>query len=61
MALDKSNPEALHDIGQSKEKMVADSFVNPGTSAAPLVNADQMTRATIKGNGADILKANLVK
>lgn len=55
------NPEALHDVGQGKEKMVSDSFVNPGTPASPLVSYAQMTQATIKGNGADILKANLIK
>lgn len=59
--LDKGNPEALHDIGQSREKMVADNFVNPGTPEAALVNRDQMTQATIKGNGADVLKANIIK
>lgn len=59
--LEKGNPEALHDIGQSTEKMVADNFVNPGTPAAPLVTRDQMTQATIRGNGADVLKANIIK
>ena len=59
--LDKGNPEALHDIGQSKAPMVGEKFVNPGTPDAPLVNREQMTQATIKGNGADILKANLIK
>lgn len=58
---DKGNPEALHDLGQSKEKMVKDNFVNPGTPDAPLVTRDQMSSGTIKGNGADILKANLIK
>lgn len=55
------NPEALHDVGQSKEKKVQDTFVNPGTPAAPLVTREQMTQATIKGNGADVLKANIIK
>lgn len=55
------NPEALHDVGQSKEKMVGDGFVNPGTPASPLVTREQMTQATIKGNGAEILKGNLIK
>ena len=59
--LDKGNPEALHDIGQSKEKMVSDNFVNPGTPESPLVTRDQMTQATIKGNGADVLRANIIK
>ena len=59
--LDKGNPEALHDICQSKEKMVSDNFVNPGTPESPLVTRDQMTQATIKGNGADVLKANIIK
>lgn len=59
--LDKGNPEALHDIGQGKEKMVGDKFVNPGTPASPLVSREQMTQATIRGNGANILKANLIK
>lgn len=61
MALEKGNPEALHDISQSKEKMVADTFVNPGTPEAALVTREQMTKATIKGNGADVLKANIIK
>lgn len=55
------SPEALHDVGQSKEKMVSDNFVNPGTPASPLVSRESMTQATIKGNGADILKANIIK
>lgn len=55
------NPEALHDVGQSKQKLVSDGFVNPGTPAAALVSRDQMTQATIRGNGADILKANIIK
>lgn len=59
--LTSGNPEALHDIGQGTEKMVADNFVNPGTPASPLVSRDQMTQATIKGNGADVLKANIIK
>lgn len=59
--MDKSNPEALHDVGQGKEKMVSDNFVNPGTPDAALVNRDQMTQATIKGNGSDVLKKNIIK
>ena len=59
--LSKGNPEALHDISASKEKMVNDNFVNPGTPESPLVSRDQMTQATIKGNGADVLKANIIK
>lgn len=59
--LDKGNPEALHDICQSTEKAVMDGFVNPGTPADPLVTREQMTQATIKGNGADVLKANIIK
>lgn len=55
------NPEALHDVGQTKEKLVKDNFVNPGTPDQPLVNREQMTQATIKGNGADVLKANIIK
>lgn len=59
--LGNQNPEALHDLGQSKEKKVSDNFVNPGTPGSPLVQRDQMTQATIKGNGADVLKANIIK
>lgn len=58
---EKANPEALHDIGQDKSKKVADSFVNPGTPSSPLATRDQMTQATVKGNGSDILKANIIK
>lgn len=58
---DKGNPEALHDIGQDKGMQVNAKFVNPGTPASPLVSRDNMTQATIKGNGSDILKANLIK
>lgn len=57
----EGNPEALHDIGQGTSKMVADTFVNPGTPSAALVSRDQMTQATIKGSGADVLKANIIK
>lgn len=55
------SPEALHDVGQDKSKKVSDNFVNPGTPESALVSRDQMTQATIKGNGADVLKANLIK
>lgn len=55
------NPESLHDVGQGKEKLVADTFVNPGTPASPLVTREQMTQATIKGSGAEMLKGNLIK
>ena len=55
------NPEALHDVGQTKEKMVMDNFVNPGTPDSPLVTREQMTQATIKGNGSDALKSNIIK
>lgn len=61
MTVQTGNPEALHDIGQSKEKMVKDTFVNPGTPDSPLVSREQMTQATIKGSGADVLKANIIK
>lgn len=59
--MDRNNPEALHDVGQSKEKMVADNFVNPGTPSAPLVTREQMTQATIKGNGGEVMRGNLIK
>ena len=55
------NPEALHDVGQSKEKVVGDNFVNPGTPASPLVSREQMTQATVKGNGAEVLRNNIIK
>lgn len=61
MALDKGNPEALHDIGQSTEKMVKDNFVNPGIPESPLVTRDQMTQATIKGKSSDTLRTNIIK
>jgi hypothetical protein len=60
-AIDKTNPEALHDIGQDKSVKVGAEFVNPGTPSAPLVSREQMTQATIKGNGTEILKANMIK
>lgn len=59
--MDRNNPEALHDVGQSKEKMVADNFVNPGTPASPLVSREQMTQATIRGNGSEVMRGNLIK
>jgi hypothetical protein len=55
------NPEALHDVCQDTGKKVGDGFVNPGTPASPLVTREQMTQATIKGSGADVLKANIIK
>lgn len=61
MANFQENPEALHDVGVSTEKKVSDNFVNPGTPSSPLVSREQMTQATIKGNGADVLKANIIK
>lgn len=55
------NPEALHDVGQNTSMQVNPAFVNPGTPASPLVTADQMTKATISGNGSEVLRANLIK
>ena len=55
------DPEALHDIGQSTQKMVSDNFVNPGTPEKALVSRDQMTQATIRGNGSDMLKSGIIK
>lgn len=55
------NPESLHDISRNTTKAVADNFVNPGTPSAALVTREQMTQATIKGDGADIMKANIIK
>jgi hypothetical protein len=59
--LDPKNPEALHDIGQNKGMQVDEKFVNPGTPSAPLVSREQMTQATVKGNGNNVLKDNLIK
>lgn len=59
--LDPKNPEALHDIGQNKGMQVGEEFVNPGTPSAPLVSREQMTQATVKGNGNNVLKDNLIK
>lgn len=59
--LDKGNPEALHDIGQNLGKQVSDKFVNPGTPEAPLVSREQMTQATIRGNGSEILRTSIIK
>lgn len=61
MALDKQNPEALHDVGQGTEKLVNDAFVNPGTPAEPLVTREQMTQATIKGSGSEVLRKGVIK
>lgn len=55
------NPEALHDVGQSTQKLVSDNFVNPGTPASPLVTREQMTQATIKGAGAETLRGSIIK
>lgn len=55
------NPEALHDIWVSKDKKVGDKFVSPRIPDRPLVSREQMTQATIRGNGSDILKKDLVK
>ena len=54
------NPEALHDIGQSTEKKVKDTFVNPGTPAEPLVTREQMTQATIKGAASQKLRDGII-
>ena len=40
---------------------VGEKFVNPGTPSAPLVSREQMTQATVKGNGNNVLKDNLIK
>ena len=61
MAMNTGNPESLHDVCQDNGKKVNDNFVNPGTPASPLVTKEQMTQATIKGSGAEVLKANIIK
>jgi len=61
MARENQNPEALHDVGQSLEKQVADNFVNPGTPTSPLVSREQMTQATIKGAGSETLRKGIIK
>lgn len=58
---DNMNPEALHDVGQAKGMQTQPAFVNPGTPGSPLVSMEQMTQATIKGSGSEILRANLIK
>jgi len=55
------NPEALHDVGHDKAQKVNEKFVNPGTPEAALVNRENMTQATIRGNGTEVLKNNLIK
>ncbi|WP_418676163.1 hypothetical protein [Alistipes putredinis] len=59
--LDKGNPEALHDIGQSKAPMVGEKFVNPGTPEAALVSYDQLTQTKIRGNGSEVMRTNIIK
>lgn len=55
------NPEALHDVAQDKSVKVTEKFVNPGTPSEALVAREQMTQATIRGNGSEILQKNLIK
>lgn len=55
------NPESLHDIAHETTVKVGANFVNPGTPDAPLVSREQMTQATIKGGGAEVLKSKLIK
>ena len=59
--LKTGNPEALHDVGQDKSLKVGPDFVNPGTPEEALVNREQLYSATIRGNGADVLKKNIIK
>lgn len=59
--MDKTNPEALHDVAQDKSVKVGEKFVNPGTPESALVSREQMTQATIKGNGGEVLRTNLIK
>jgi hypothetical protein len=59
--MNANSPEALHDVGQDLDKKVKDTFVNPGTPASPLVSRDQMTQATIKGQGTEELRSHLIK
>lgn len=58
---DMQNPEALHDVGQDKGQKVSEKFVNPGTPESPLVSRENMTQATVRGNGQEILRSNLIK
>lgn len=55
------NPEALHDIASKTSKLVKDSFDNSGIPEAPLVTREQMTQATIKGEGSKMLKESIIK
>ena len=58
---DYQNPEALHDIANKTSKLVKDNFDNSGIPEAPLVTREQMTQATIKGDGSKMLKESIIK
>ena len=59
--VNNQNPEALHDIASKTSKLVKDNFDNSGIPEAPLVTRDQMTQATIKGDGSKMLKDSIIK
>lgn len=57
----KQNPEDLHDIASTTKKLVQDTFVNEGIPEEPLVTREQMTQATVKGDGSKKLSDNIIK
>jgi len=54
-------PEALHDVCQDKAIKTSQTFVNPGTPEAALVKREDMMQATLRGNGSDVLRENIIK
>lgn len=46
------SPEDLHNRAKSTAKATDNAFMNEGIPAGPIVTKDQMTSATIKGDGA---------
>lgn len=54
------NPEALHDIASGTSKVMKDTFVSPGMPNTPLVDREQMTQATIKGKGTEVLRESFI-
>jgi hypothetical protein len=43
------NPESLHQIGESREKMTKNEFVNPGTPSSGFVSKEQRKHAKVQG------------
>lgn len=61
MSKDTTNPEALHEMGQSLSAKTTPAFVNPGTPDNALVTEKDLPSSVTSAKGTQDLRDNLIK